>query len=72
MPISCVPSDLAEAAKSYSLPQNVQDSIEIYVLATWANGGTPPPTQFGFLIQDAADGGGYILLNNGGKIAIQL
>lgn len=51
--------------------QRTQDAIEIYLLATWANSGTPPATEFGFLLQDEADGGGFILLNDGGRISIQ-
>lgn len=68
MPLTCEPSI------DYCLcfDQRTQDSVEIYLLATWANAGSPPPTEFGFLLQDEDSGGGYILLNDGGRIAIQI
>lgn len=68
MPMICVPTvDFCLCFDS-----RMQDAVEIYLLATWANGGTPPPTEFAFLKLDAASGGGFVLLNDGGKIAIQI
>lgn len=52
--------------------QRTQDAVEIYLLATWANAGVPPATEFGFLLQDEASGGGFILLDDGGRIEIQI
>lgn len=68
MPMVCEPT------VNYCLcfDQRTQDALEIYLLATWVNGGTPAPTEFGFLLQDQADSGGYILLDDGGRIAIQI
>lgn len=68
MPMTCEPTFNV----CLCFDQRTQDAVEIYLLATWANAGTPPPSEFGFLIQDEADGGDFILLDDGGRISIQL
>lgn len=42
MPLICEPNTLAEAASCYCLPERVQDSILIYLLAQIAGGETDP------------------------------
>lgn len=70
MAISCDPHDLAVAARCYCFDNALSDAVAIYLLCAWANEGQDPAKQ-GYLIQDEADGGGFILLNDGGRIIVQ-
>lgn len=63
-------SALAELAKCYrciSLPLYL--STKLYEEATIVNEGVPPE-DVGALLQDTEDGGGYIILDDGGKILV--
>lgn len=67
--MNCTPSELMEAAKCIiGCPNQAQESMSIYSLCAWANGGADPEYQ-GFLLNSE---GGYINLSDGGRIIIQV
>lgn len=67
--MSCDPDEVAVDSRCLCSDSRTLDRMIIVLLCTWANGGTPP-SGHGFLRQDTEDGGGFIILDDGGKIII--